>query len=129
MNHPEVYEEQQLFCDEEMQHITHIDLAAGLAALPTRQRQVILLRYFRGMTQDRTAKVLGVSQVQVSRIERKAVEHLRRKLILFLFHHAASRYFDSYTQPPSGSRSSAQRASMACSVAIRFPSVSVSRCA
>ena len=80
MNHPEVYEEQQLFCDEEMQHITHIDLAAGLAALPTRQRQVILLRYFRGMTQDRTAKVLGVSQVQVSRIERKAVEHLRRKL-------------------------------------------------
>ena len=56
-------------------------------------------------------------------------EHLRRKLILFLFHHAASRYFDSYTQPPSGSRSSAQRASMACSVAMRFPSVSVSRCA
>ncbi len=56
-------------------------------------------------------------------------EHLRRKLRLFLFHHAASRYFDSYTQPPSGSRSSAQRASMACSVAMRFPSVSVSRCA
>ena len=50
------------------------------AALPERERQVILLRYFRGMTQDRTAKVLGVSQVQVSRIERKAVEHLRRKL-------------------------------------------------
>ena len=49
-------------------------------ALPERERQVILLRYFRGMTQDRTAKVLGVSQVQVSRIERKAVEHLRRKL-------------------------------------------------
>ena len=104
-------------------------LRGAVAALPERERQVILLRYFRGMTQDRTAKVLGVSQVQVSRIERKAVEHLRRKLILFLFHHAASRYFDSYMQPPSGSRSSAQRASMACSVAMRFPSVSVSRCA
>ena len=52
----------------------------AVAALPERERQVILLRYFRGMTQDRTAKVLGVSQVQVSRIERKAVEHLRRKL-------------------------------------------------
>ena len=51
-----------------------------MPALPERERQVILLRYFRGMTQDRTAKVLGVSQVQVSRIERKAVEHLRRKL-------------------------------------------------
>ena len=32
MNHPEVYEEQQLFCDEEMQHITHIDLAGAAAA-------------------------------------------------------------------------------------------------
>ena len=55
-------------------------LRGAVAALPERERQVILLRYFRGMTQDRTAKVLGVSQVQVSRIERKAVEHLRRKL-------------------------------------------------
>ena len=55
-------------------------LRGAVAALPERERQVILLRYFRGMTQDRTAKVLGVSQVQVSRIERKAVEHLRERL-------------------------------------------------
>ena len=41
---------------------------------------MILLRYYRGMTQDRAARVLGVSQVQVSRIERKAVERLRHKL-------------------------------------------------
>ena len=45
-----------------------------------RERQVILLRYYKGLTQDRAARVLGVSQVQVSRIERKAVEHLRHKL-------------------------------------------------
>ena len=53
-------------------------LRGAVAALPERERQVIL--FTSGMTQDRTAKVLGVSQVQVSRIERKAVEHLRRKL-------------------------------------------------
>ena len=60
--------------------VERLALRSAIDALPERERQVILLRYFRGMTQDRTAKVLGVSQVQVSRIERKAVEHLRRKL-------------------------------------------------
>ena len=56
-------------------------LRAAVAALPERERQVIALRYFRNLTQDKASKVLGVSQVQVSRIERKAMEHLRRKLI------------------------------------------------
>ena len=55
-------------------------LRTAVEGLPERERQVILLRYFRSMTQDRAAKVLGVSQVQVSRIERKAMEHLRRLL-------------------------------------------------
>ena len=55
-------------------------LRTAVASLPDRERQVILLRYYKGLTQDRAARVLGVSQVQVSRIERKAVEHLRHKL-------------------------------------------------
>ncbi|MGN1003338.1 MAG: sigma factor-like helix-turn-helix DNA-binding protein, partial [Oscillospiraceae bacterium] len=37
-------------------------------------------RFYKNLTQDKAAKVLGVSQVQVSRIERRAVENLRRKL-------------------------------------------------
>ena len=55
-------------------------LRGAIDALPDRERQVILLRYYRGMTQERAARVLGVSQVQVSRIERRAVERLRHKL-------------------------------------------------
>ena len=56
-------------------------LRSAVAALPERERRVILLRYYRGMTQEGAARILGVSQVQVSRIERKAVEQLRRKLM------------------------------------------------
>ena len=50
---------------------------AAISALPERERAVMRLRFFRGLTQERVARVLGVSQVQVSRIERRAVETLR----------------------------------------------------
>ena len=40
----------------------------------------ILLRYFKGMTQEQTARVLKVSQVQISRLEKKGLEHLRESL-------------------------------------------------
>ncbi|MBM6870945.1 sigma-70 family RNA polymerase sigma factor [Pseudoflavonifractor phocaeensis] len=52
-------------------------LRGAVSALPERERKVILLRYYRGFTQERCARALGVSQVQVSRIERRAVDHLR----------------------------------------------------
>jgi RNA polymerase sporulation-specific sigma factor len=57
-----------------------LSLRTAVAALPDRERQVIVLRYHRGWTQERTAKVIGVSQVQVSRIEKRAVERLRAAL-------------------------------------------------
>ncbi|MCD7801661.1 MAG: sigma-70 family RNA polymerase sigma factor [Clostridiales bacterium] len=60
--------------------VESIALRQAVAQLEDRERRVILLRYFRGFTQERTARVIGVSQVQISRIERRAVEHLRRKL-------------------------------------------------
>ena len=55
-------------------------LREAVAGLPERERTVIVLRYYRGFTQDRVARVLGVSQVQISRIEKKAVEQLRARL-------------------------------------------------
>ena len=60
--------------------IEYVSLREAVERLPERERTVLALRYWRGMTQDRAAKVLGVSQVQVSRLERRAVEELRRLL-------------------------------------------------
>lgn len=61
--------------------VEHIALRDAIASLPEREQMVIILRYYRGFTQERTARVVGVSQVQISRIERKAVQHLREKLV------------------------------------------------
>ena len=60
--------------------LERVTLRALIEKLPERERQVISLRYFRGLTQERTAKIIGVSQVQISRIERRAVAELRKKL-------------------------------------------------
>ncbi len=60
--------------------VERISLRAAIDELPERERQVVLLRFYKNMTQDRAARILGISQVQVSRIERKAIENLRQKL-------------------------------------------------
>ena len=56
-------------------------LKKALSELPERERRIILLRFFRSMTQQQTALVLGISQVQVSRLERRAVGILREKIL------------------------------------------------
>ena len=58
------------------------NIAFGLRTqkLPERERQVLALRYYHGMTQQNCAKVMHVSQVQISRLERRAVEQLRELL-------------------------------------------------
>lgn len=48
--------------------------------LNEREKQVILLRYFRGQTQTEVAKIMGVNQVQISRIEKKVLNAMKRKL-------------------------------------------------
>lgn len=60
--------------------VERIALKQAIDGLPERERMVIMLRYFHSLTQQRVAKVLDVSQVQVSRIEKKALEILRERL-------------------------------------------------
>lgn len=60
--------------------IESVSLNDAISHLEPRQQAVIRMRYFRGMTQEKTAGVLGVSQVQVSRLERKALKCLREIL-------------------------------------------------
>lgn len=57
--------------------VERISLRQAVDKLPERERMVIQLRYFHGLTQQRVATVLAVSQVQVSRIEKKALSSLR----------------------------------------------------
>ncbi len=62
---------------QEERMIERISLREAVACLPQREKTVIDLRYYRGLTQDKAAKIMGVSQVQVSRIEKKALQLLR----------------------------------------------------
>ncbi len=57
--------------------VEQISLRQAIARLPEREKTVVQMRYFHGLTQERVAKVLQVSQVQVSRIEKKAISILR----------------------------------------------------
>ena len=59
--------------------VERIALKQAIDRLPEKERMAILLRYFKGLTQERTARVLGVSQVQVSRLERRGLERLRQQ--------------------------------------------------
>ena len=60
--------------------VEKLTLRQAIDQLPERERLVILLRFYKNLTQDRVSRVLGVSQVQVSRIERRAVAKLREAL-------------------------------------------------
>lgn len=60
--------------------VEKISLRQAIDKLPERENTVIKLRYYHGLTQDRVSKVLGVSQVQVSRIEKRALAHLKELL-------------------------------------------------
>lgn len=57
--------------------IERLTLRAAIDGLPEKERATILLRFFKSLTQEQTARVLHVSQVQVSRLERRALEKLR----------------------------------------------------
>lgn len=62
--------------------VERIALRESIDQLPEKERMAILLRYFKGLTQEQTARILGVSQVQVSRLERRGLKRLREFLSL-----------------------------------------------
>ncbi|MBQ7473683.1 MAG: sigma-70 family RNA polymerase sigma factor [Oscillospiraceae bacterium] len=57
--------------------LERVAVKSAIDKLPERERQVIALRFFHGMTQQNCARVLHVSQVQISRLERRAIDALR----------------------------------------------------
>ena len=61
--------------------VERLALRTAIDHLPERERKLILLRYYKGLTQDKTAKILGISQVQVSRLEKKSIQFLRTELL------------------------------------------------
>ncbi len=60
--------------------IDKLELRAAIGELGERDKKVIMLRYFRDMTQSEVASMMGISQVQVSRIETRIMEGFRKKL-------------------------------------------------
>lgn len=63
--------------ESEERMVEKIALRQAIDALPEREKMVVNLRYFHCLTQQQVAKVMSVSQVQVSRIEKKAIANLR----------------------------------------------------
>ena len=66
--------------DEQEDWLDRMLLRGAIDSLPERERRIIVLRYFRDMTQSEVAKYIGVSQVQVSRIESRIIKEFREKL-------------------------------------------------
>lgn len=66
---------------EEERLVESVALRTALEQLPEREQRVVSLRFYHALTQSDCARILGISQVQVSRLERRAVEELRGVLL------------------------------------------------
>lgn len=78
---PEGYQEKRAeHISEEERNVNLMDLKMMIGTLSERERQIIVLRYFKDMTQQQIAGKIGISQVQVSRIEKKVLQTMREKL-------------------------------------------------
>ena len=64
--------------------LAHVEIRESIKplieALPTREKRILLLRFFRGMTQSQIAEEIGVSQMHVSRLLNRTLEQLRSSL-------------------------------------------------
>lgn len=66
--------------EEDIEMVDRIALKEALKSLDVKSRQIIMLRYFKDKTQIQVAKMLGISQVQVSRIEKKVLKIMKKTL-------------------------------------------------
>lgn len=66
--------------DNEESIITSVALKEAINNLPDKERQILMLRYYKEKTQSEVARIIGVSQVQVSRIEKKLLGTLRQNI-------------------------------------------------
>ena len=66
--------------DTEEEILDKISLSEAIKALDERERKIIMLRYFRGKTQSEIASEIGISQVQVSRLEKKILLRMKEKM-------------------------------------------------
>lgn len=67
--------------ESEEKLVEKISLRQAIEKLPEQEKMVVQLRYYHGLTQERVARVISVSQVQVSRIEKKALGNLKKLLM------------------------------------------------
>jgi len=67
-------------CSDETDIIDRIALREVMDTLKPREKQIIILRYFKEKTQVQIARMRGISQVQVSRIEKKILEDIRNRI-------------------------------------------------
>ncbi len=66
--------------DNEERILTSLALREAIKNLPQKERQILMLRYFKEKTQSEVARIMGVSQVQISRIEKKLLGTLRQNI-------------------------------------------------
>ncbi len=80
MKNFEDYENVNLWTDDEESNIRKIDLTEAISHLEPRERQVIILRYYKDYTQQQVADLLGISQVQVCRIEKRTLKGMAERI-------------------------------------------------
>ncbi len=66
--------------DNEENLLTGVALKEAIKNLPSKERQILMLRYYKEKTQSEVARIMGVSQVQISRIEKKLLVTLRKNI-------------------------------------------------
>ena len=66
--------------NDDVSWLEEISIKEAIAKLSEREKRILALRYFRGKTQMEVAEVVGISQAQVSRIEKCALESIKKGL-------------------------------------------------